>query len=402
LDPSRRKFLNDIMKYGAGLLSFGPLLILNQCGPKPRITTDRTFRRVLCDLHAHVMMNQWNRQTPAGRKYPLLETIAREMINLFKIDFEHCHEAGVDVICATHLNVFDEWLSMPTDPNPEAPFHTIRMLDQLEAELNGRSAAYARMAKNGTELAALVQMPKTDPSWRTAVVHAIEGGHALGGDLSALATFADRGVAMIAISHFFNKGIASAPNSFPFFPDAGAGWPNQGLSEFGRDVVIEMERLGMIVDVTHCSTTAVEDVLKIARRPLVASHVGAYTLSDHPLSVIDEHLQEISSRGGMIGIIIDSYLTSNYLSYAQSGKEGTLRDVVRAIRYVYKLCGRKHVGIGSDASGYISPPKDMGHLSEIGKLRSLLIEEFGDHDIVDDILANNAIDFLTTNWGKRG
>ena len=390
------------MKYGAGLLSFGPLMILNQCGPKPHITTDRTIRRVLCDLHAHIMMNQWNRQTPLGRQYPFLETVAREMFNLFKIDFEHCHQAGVDVICATYFNVFDEWLSMPTDPNPEAPFHTHRMMDQLEAELHGRSAAYARLAKNGAELAAMVQMSKADPEWRTAVVHAIEGGHALGGDLSALASFADRGVAIIAISHFFNKGIASAPNSFPFFPDVGARWPNQGLSEFGRDVVIEMERLGMIVDVTHCSTTAVEDVLKIARRPLVASHVGAYTLSDHPLSVIDEHLQEISSRGGMIGIIMDPYLVSNYLSHAQAGKEGTLRDVVRAIRYVYKLCGRKHVGIGSDASGYVSPAKDMRHVSEIGRLRSKLIEEFGEQSIVDDILANNAIDFLTTNWGRQG
>lgn len=177
LAQSRRKFLNLLLNFGAGLVSFGPLTILNNCGPKPQITTDRTFHRTFADLHAHVMINQWNRTTPLAKRYPLIEARARAAFNRFRINLKHCYEAGVDMICAAHFNVFDEWLSMPTDPNPEASIHTIQMLDQLERELNGPLAAYARLAENGNDLAAQVSTPKADPDWRTAIVHTLEGGH---------------------------------------------------------------------------------------------------------------------------------------------------------------------------------------------------------------------------------
>ena len=73
--------------------------------------------------------------------------------------------------------------------------------------------------------------------------------------------------------------------------------------------------------------------------------------------------------------------------------------MVRTIRYIVKLCGtHKHVGIGSDFAGYITGPKDMSRLGQIGRLRSLLLREFGNRQMVEDIMANNVINFLKTNW----
>jgi microsomal dipeptidase-like Zn-dependent dipeptidase len=369
------------------------------CATKRFLRTDRSYPRVLADLHVHAMVNEWNRISPLGIDYPAIASVAAKFFNKTGMDWEKCYEAGIDLICVAHFNVFDEWLSMPTDPNPGAPANTHRMLDQLEEHLQGSAAPYARLAKNSHELRKLISISKTSPEYRIAVIHTIEGGHTLGGNIRVLETLAKRGVAMITLTHFFNKGIASAVNSYPFFPDANSSWPYQGLSEFGRDVIKEMERLGIIVDLIHATATAIEDILKVSSRPLAASHASARTLGDHPYSLYDEHIQQIARDGGIICVIIDPYLLSNYAKLHLAEAKATLRDVVRTIRHITKLCGsHKHVGIGSDFAGYISGPTDMSRLSQIGRLRSLLLTEFGNDQVVEDILANNVINFLLSNW----
>ncbi len=399
MNDSRRKFIRTMLGTCAGLITAGPLTTLTGCAPSRLMRTDRTFRRVLADLHVHSAIDKWNDNTPLGVRYPLVADIADKFINVTGMDWKACYEAGVDVICATHFNVFDEWLSMPTDPYPGAAASTYRMMDRLEEELQGEAGKYARLVKNHKELSDALSIPKSDRRFRIAVVHTVEGGHSLGGSLEPLESMAKRGVALMTITHFFNKGIAASANSYPYFPDAGAPWANQGLSEFGRDVVKEMERLGMIVDINHLVSTGVEEILKIAKKPLAVSHASVHTLGDHPLSLYDEHIQEIAAKDGILAVIIYPYIQSNYVSIHEAKKHGNLRDIVRTIRYLVKLCGsHKNIGIGSDFGGYINGPRDMHNLEEIGKLWHMLIEEFGDKKIVEDILANNVIEFLEKNW----
>ncbi len=396
---TRRSFLKIVLRSLAGLTAPGLLLSPFGCAASNFSHSNRSKGRVLADLHVHAIINEWNRETPLAIRYPALAAAAEKFANRTSMDWAKCHAAGIDMICAVHFNVFDEWLSMPTDPNPQAPANTHRMMDQLEAILKGPAKPFARLARNNRELKALIGVPKDDPDYRIAVVHAIEGGHALGGDIQALEPLAARGVAMITLTHFFNKGIASAVNSYPYFPDANSSWPHLGLSEFGRDIIMEMERLGIIVDVVHCTATAIEDVLRVATRPLIASHASARTLGDHPYSLLDDHIQEIAMNGGIIGVIVDPYLLSNYATLHDAETRATLQDVVRTIRYVIKLCGsHKHVGIGSDFAGYISGPAKMSRLSQIGRLRKSLFQEFKSEQMVNDILANNVIEFLLKNW----
>ncbi len=396
---TRREFSKTILKAAAGIAVSGPMLSSLGCASRRYPKTDRTIPRVLADLHIHVDINDWNKNTPLGIENPLLTYVADKFVNKTGLDWKKSHEAGVDLICASHFNVFDEWLSMPTDPNPHAPANTHRMMDRLEQKLRGPIEPYARLVKNSGEMKRSLAIPKTDPDYRITVVHTVEGGHALGGDLGALESMAKRGLAMLTLTHFFNKGIASAGNSFPFFPDANSDWPNQGLSEFGREVIQEMENLGIIVDVIHSTPTAMEDIFEASTKPLVSSHSAARTLSDHPLSLIDEHIQEIAHRNGIIGVIIDPYLLSNYATLTQAETKATLSDVVRNIRYLVKMCGsHKNVGIGSDFAGFITGPTDMLHISQVGRLRAMLLDEFGDERIVNDIMANNVIEFLIKNW----
>jgi membrane dipeptidase len=275
------------------------------------------------------------------------------------------------------------------------------MIDLLESELVSEVPAYAQLATSPDQLQRLLAVPKNNPEWRIAVVHTIEGAHALGGRLDLLEPLARRGVAMITLTHFFNKGVASSANAYPYFPDANSSWPTVGLSGYGRELIAEMERLGIIVDVIHATSTSIGDILKVATRPVVASHSSVRALSDHPYGLIDEHIEEITHRGGLIGVILDPYLLSNYGTLHDADSQGTLRDVVRTIRYLVKLVGHEHVGIGTDFAGFIGPPRDMNRLSQIGRLRAMLLEEFGDEKVVTDILANNAIRFLLQNWRPR-
>jgi len=399
---SRRQFIRSALMSSAGLLSTGTLGSLLSCASRcpSAIRTPRHGRRVLADLHVHPLMDAWIRRSPMVVKSPILGDIAEAHFNPTDVTWASSHQAGIDLMCVAHFNVFDEWLSMPTDPNPEAPANTIRMMDLLEQELAGPAAPYAAFARNHMQLDELLRIRHGDARYRVAVLHTLEGGHALGGSLDSLNVFARRGVALITITHFFNKGIATAPNAYPFFPDAGSRWPHQGLSEFGEDVIKRMEELGIIVDVTHTTPTALAKVLRVAEKPLIATHASVTTLGDHPYSFFDEHIQEIAQRGGIIGVILYPYVLSNYSGLHVVKKHGVLRDVVRTVRYVAKICGtHKHIGLGSDFSGYITGPRDMSCLAEIDKLREMLLVEFdNDETVVEDIMVNNSIEFFRKNW----
>jgi microsomal dipeptidase-like Zn-dependent dipeptidase len=163
-----------------------------------------------------------------------------------------------------------------------------------------------------------------------------------------------------------------------------------------------MERLGIIVDVTHASSAALEDILKASTKPVIATHITSKTLGDHAYSFHDEHIQEIVNRGGIIGIPIYPYMLSNYINVKEAEKYGSLREVVRSIRYLTKISGsHKSICIGSDFGAYIPPLTDMNCLCQVEMLREQLINEFSDEEIVENILAKNVIDFIKNNWGKN-
>jgi membrane dipeptidase len=299
-----------------------------------------------------------------------------------------------------HFNMFDEWLSMPTDPNPDAPRQALRMLDLLEHELATRFASFARMARSAQALRTMVSVPKSDEAYRIAVIHSFEGGHHLGGSLESVAAFARRGVAIVTLTHFFNKGAGAAGNSLPFFPDAAAPPAYQGLTGFGREAVGELEEHGIIVDVSHATSRTVHDILRCARKPLIATHSSVQALGDHPYSLEDEFVREISDRRGLIGVILMPYWLGNFAEESLAERYGGLDDVVRTVLHVIKTCGtHKRVAIGSDFAGYIPGPHDLTCLSDIHLLRDRLLREIGDAGVVDDVMADNAIDFLTVNWG---
>jgi len=413
---SRRAFLRLSAISGAALAMGNGSFLAGCASTRPRTFHPRP--RVLADLHCHPRLAAWIEGEPVSVKAPGLAQTADAWLNTTQVTWEACHASGVDVLCVAHYNPFDEIASMATDPSRDAPRNLIRMMDALEEHLDlPQVSRFARLARNRSELAALVSIPKSSPDYRIAVVHAVEGAHALGGSTQPLAELARRGVFMISVAHFFDKGLVSTANAIPYFPDAGSAPALTGLTERGREVIQEMERLGMVVDVTHATQEGLNDILRITKGPVVASHSGARTLGHHPYNLIDEHIQEIARRGGLIGIVLYPYMLSNYTQLSDAETDASLTEVARTVGFVRRLLAgtpglnrapEACIALGTDFGGYIPPVKGMNDLSEIERVRDAIQgrlrrdPSLAGQDVepmLDAIMAENVITFLRENWG---
>lgn len=171
---------------------------------------------------------------------------------------------------------------------------------------------------------------------------AIENGYAIGKDISNVEKFYNMGVRYITLSHNNNNDICDAAvtqdNPKRGFRK-GPEW--HGLSPFGARVVAEMNRLGIIIDVSHTSAETVEDVLSISTAPVIASHSCCAAIKDHPRNLTDRQIKEIASRGGLVQVTAyDGFLG-----------EGSISRYCDHVERVRDLVGVDHVGFGSDFDG---------------------------------------------------
>ena len=166
---------------------------------------------------------------------------------------------------------------------------------------------------------------------------AIENGHAIGDSLPMLEEFYDRGVRYITFCQLYNNAICDTSTD----PEA---TEDLGLSDFGRSVVEEMNRLGIMIDVSHVSDKSFFDILSITNTPVIASHSAVRSLRDHPRNLSDDMLDVLASNGGVLQVCF----VGPYLSYEWPT---TVSVLVDHIDYVVNHIGIDHVGIGSDFDG---------------------------------------------------
>ena len=170
---------------------------------------------------------------------------------------------------------------------------------------------------------------------RVASMLGMEGGHAIENSLGTLRAFYAMGVRYMTLTH---NGTLDWADSCCALPRHG------GLSEFGNEVVREMNRMGMLVDISHTSPETMNDVLDIAEAPVIYSHASARALHDHPRNVPDQVLRRLPQNGGVVMItFVPSFLTSR--------DQATIADVADHIEHIVSIAGVDFVGIGSDFDG---------------------------------------------------
>jgi membrane dipeptidase len=220
----------------------------------------------------------------------------------------------------------------------------------------------------------------------------MEGGYALNNSIDAMREFYGLGVRYMTLTHNVTLDWA----------DAALGEPrNGGLTEFGRTLVREMNRTGMLVDIAHTSPATMHQALDVSKAPVIWSHAAARALVDHPRNVPDDVLLRLAKNGGVVMVtFIPSFLSrevwemeealwatdvaleliSDYrdLWMAHDAEVGAIRasidDVVEHIEHIRDVAGIDHVGIGSDYWGMVNMPIGLEDVSGFPRLFAALIQ----------------------------
>lgn len=220
--------------------------------------------------------------------------------------------------------------------------------------------AYMGMARTQDDILRLKREGKK------AVLLGVENGYAIGKDLKKLKLLKERGVSYITLCHNGDNDIC----------DSAAGnmeWG--GLSPFGKEVVAEMNRLGLLIDVSHAADTTFYDVLKYSTKPVIASHSSARALCKHPRNLDDDQIRALAAQGGVVQVC----LYKGFIN--EDANRASLSDAVKHICHVVEVGGIDAVGIGSDfdGDGELIGCRAANELMQI--TMRLIVEGFDDESI---------------------
>jgi len=236
-----------------------------------------------------------------------------------------------------------------------------------------RSDGRLVLVRTRGDLGRFLERRKSEPTIVAAML-AIEGAHALDGDLANVDALFASGYRMMSGAHFFDNEMAGSAH----------GMDKGGLTELGRDMIRRMEEKKMIVDLSHASPSQIDDVLAIATRPVVVSHTGVRGTCDNRRNLTDDQIKAIAANGGLIGI--------GFWDTAVCGTDAAA--IAKAQRYVADLVGVDHVGLGSDYDGTVAVPFDV---SGMVVLTEALMKEGFSHEDIGKIMGGNQIRFMLEN-----
>jgi microsomal dipeptidase-like Zn-dependent dipeptidase/gamma-glutamyl-gamma-aminobutyrate hydrolase PuuD len=215
---------------------------------------------------------------------------------------------------------------------------------------------------------------------RKSIMLGIENGLALNGQLQNVQHFAERGVVYITLCHNGDNDLCDSAKGCN---------THQGVSRFGEQVIREMNRLGLMVDLSHASEKSFYDALEISRTPIVCSHSSCRALCDHPRNLTDEQMQALARKGGVCQITLyPGFLrtpSSQPKGQASSGRvtvsQATIYDALLHLEHAIEVMGIDHVGLGTDFDGDGGVP-GLANASELILFtRQLLARRYSERDI---------------------
>ncbi|MGQ0650190.1 MAG: dipeptidase [Gemmatimonadaceae bacterium] len=269
-------------------------------------------------------------------------------------------------------------------------------LDAMRAQLEQIDIARRLIARYPKDLGfagSVADIRRERARGRIASLLGIEGGHTIANSLGALRAYYDLGVRYMTLTHFHTNDWADAATDTA---------RHDGLTPFGREVVREMNRLGMLVDISHVSPATMTDVLATVEAPVLFSHSSARALTNHTRNVPDSILRRLPQNGGVVMVAFippfvseparrwseeldprltaataDSQwqrLTREYVSEKGPAPRATVRDVADHVEHIRKVAGIDHVGIGADFYGAEGAEDLVQGLEDVSKYPSLFAE----------------------------
>ena len=276
------------------------------------------------------------------------------------LDIPRMKEGGVDV---QFFAVFIEDIYKPD----RSLKRTLQLIDCF----------YKEIEKNQDDISLVTnynQIEEVNSAGKIAAILSIEGGEALEGDLGVLRVLYKLGFRLLTLTWNQRNQIADG---------IGESRTGSGLTKFGLKVIDEMNRLGMLIDVSHLSETGFWDVIKRSKAPIVASHSNCYALCPHLRNLKDEQIKALADKGGVIGItFVPNFLT-------QEKRKTTVGDVVKHIDYLVEKVGVDYIGLGSDFDGTGGLPLGLEGVDKVPNITGELLDRGYKEKDIKKILGEN-------------
>lgn len=275
--------------------------------------------------------------------------LTRDKVDLSRVqaDFAKLREGRVD--CCFYPIFVDQ--GPLEDPARDSAYHwAIGKMEAIRAYIQARpkEAAIALTAAD---------IVKNKKRHKLSLVLGLENGYPIGRDLGKLKDFYDLGARIITLSHNYDNDICDASR----YPQNTWG----GLSPFGKELVKEMNRLGILVDCSHASTSTLYDCLELSTAPVICSHSCVYAIKDHPRNLTDDEIRAIAAKGGVIQVTTGRWA----LSWLPS-PEVNIGVFCDHVEYIRNLVGVEYVGIGTDFDG----GGGMKELEDASKMKFITVE----------------------------
>ncbi|MBQ7947234.1 MAG: membrane dipeptidase [Bacteroidaceae bacterium] len=274
------------------------------------------------DIHSKILSIDSHCDTPMlfGAGYALEERSTRALVDLHKM-----HEGALDVVT---MVAYLKQEARDEASLVAATAKACALLQGIEERVAANSS-YVAITDNPAHLWRLKNEGKK------VIMLGIENGYAIGNDIENIERFRRRGVVYMTLCHNGDNDICDSAR--------GAG-EHGGLSEFGRRVVAEMNRVGMLIDLSHAAESTFYATLQASEQPVVCSHSSCRALCNHPRNLTDEQMRALAAKGGVVQVTM-------YSGFLCEEGAATLDDFMRHLLHAIDVAGIDHVGIGTDFDG---------------------------------------------------
>jgi len=207
---------------------------------------------------------------------------------------------------------------------------------------------------------------------KIAAMLSIEGADIIEGKVGLLRVFHRLGVRMVGLVHSLRNELADG---------VADGRTGGGLSELGVEVIEELDRLGMLIDISHLSDAGFWDLIEVAKGPVMASHSNARAVCDHPRNMMDDMIRAMADRGGVMGM--------NFAPGFVHPTQATVQGVVDHIDYIVSIVGPNHIGLGSDFDGIPYTPEGLEDVTRMPNITAELLKRDYSEEDIKKILGEN-------------
>lgn len=373
---------------------------VGQCGPRFRITAqsaDGVIEAIESTEMKSIIGVQWHPECFIAEgdtcMMPLFQQFVNDASEFAQARRVHNSVLTLDSHCDTPM-FFDQDVNLEhRDPKLLVDFPKMReghldvstmvaYLPQGDCTPEASEAATAQAFKTLAEIEQRVahapgvvlaqhpaQLYRNKLEGKLSVMRGIENGYAIGKDLQNVEKFARMGVVYITLCHNGDNDICDSARR--------SSQRHGGLSAFGRDVVREMNRCGLMVDLSHAAETSFYDALQCSTTPIVCSHASSRAMCNHPRNLTDDQLRALAQAGGVAQVT----LYHGFLRLEEEGIPATITDGVRHLMHMIDVAGIDHVGIGTDFDGDGGVPGCACASELINFTRLLLAEGLTIHDL---------------------